>query len=228
MTRLTLLSLLIPLALWAPPSHAAAPASRPDWEAWLAARTTRASAAPPQVRWSSSGTVPRTIRGLILEPAPGARPEARAALVAPEVAARMGLSRADLAAPEVRGTARRSAVRFPQTFHGLPVLGHELVVVVRQDGAVVSVQNDLIAFDAPPTAGTLSAAEAVRLARAALPGSLATPAALAGARAVIVPLGHQAIRAWSVPVVTQPLHAYTVYVRADTGAILWIRNRMIQ
>jgi len=133
----------------------------------------------------------------------------------------------ELASARKSGTQTRKVYRYPQLYEGLSVEGHALVITVRRDGAVVAMENSLSVFAEPATDIKITPEAARARALAALDPTLSPEGSEVTPTLVVLPVNDVPVRVWRVPVAALPHGFYTIYVRADDGKVLWVRNQMI-
>ena len=181
-----------------------------------------------KARWSADNSRLEHVGGVLIPAADPRSPELRVAELANEIRVMQGMKAAELGAVRKSGTLTRKAYRYEQQYEGLPVEGHDLVINVRGDGAVVGFQNNLKTFMKPATAVHLSPESAHALALDALEEGLnPVVGAKVEPKLVVLPVFETPVRVWKVPVTALPHGFYTIYVRADDGKVLWVRNQMI-
>jgi hypothetical protein len=196
-----------------------------QWAAWLAQRD---DAAALKVRWNPDHSQIRSVQGLLLPSSSRSSRELGISEFVDQVLRVQGIRREHLGRVQKDGTRNRATWSFPQLYDGLPVEDHALVLKVRRDGALVGMENNLARFSKPPTPLILSAKEARIRALEIMDASYARQSAKAAPALVILPFGNAPVRAWRVPVTAWPHGLYCVYVRADDGRILWVRDQMIR
>ncbi len=199
----------------------AAPDAPTDaWQRWIAARP-----APAEFRatWNVDRSAVRSAHGVLLAPEKG-EPLARANALLAELRPVLGVGSSSLRYDETRGTTRRSAVRFVQTLDGLDVVGGEVVVSVRADGAVVGFESAIQRLATDVTPRVISARDALDRAHDLLGRAAPASARVEAVTPEIFPAGSVAVHAWRVPLNALPHGLFEVHVRADDGSILWVRN----
>jgi hypothetical protein len=117
-------------------------------------------------------------------------------------------------------------LRFEQTYEGLPVVGADLVVVVRRDGVVRIVSSSLEDLGAVGTRPVWTAADASDMARSRAHWFL--PASRPYTRLVVLALQGEGRLAWEVSFGRMPalLSNIWAYVDAKTGEVLRLENRV--
>ena len=207
-------------------SFAADVSEKDAWTSWLGKQE---SSTTLKARWSADQSRLQHVGGVLIPAADARSLERRVSDLATEIRVLQGMDVAELSAVRKSGTLTRKSYRYEQQYEGLPVEGHDLVINVRGDGAVVGFQNNLKTFLKPATLVNLTPKRAHELALDALEQGL-SPAA--GAKVeptlVVLPVFETPVRVWKVPVTALPHGFYTIYVRADDGKVLWVRNQMIR
>ena len=179
------------------------------------------------ITWTADKRHVKSMHGEIRPPVAGVEPRKRADDLlrdaAPAMEVRFGLLRH----VGTDRTTRRTVLRYQQTLEGLPVEGKQVVISVRKDGAVVGFEGDVARFNAEPTQEVIAPSEAV--ARAFDTVGVTPPEGKKKVRAekVILDVLGTPVRAFRVPVAALPHGLYQVYVRADDGRVVWVRNRMM-
>lgn len=176
-----------------------------------------AEAPLPQATRDLGGRV-RDAYGLLAAAQPGT-PEAIAGAYLREHAAALGIAEASrLDLRSVRGSLTMTHLRYAQLWDGQEVVGGEVSVHVRHDGAVMAVHSRAVER-VRAVEQAISADEATAIAQGVAEGA---PVAT---RAALLAQGLEAVHAWEVRFQhALPLSAWLVHVEAATGAILGARD----
>lgn len=168
------------------------------------------------VRDGLSGAV-RSLRGLSVE-VQGATPAERALAFVNQWRNVLDLGHSDVTLLDVKALPGRGhVVRFQQVHSGVVVEGRSLAIKVGLDGHVDNVTSDIVPFELPTPASTISA----EAAKAAVSNRFAVAMVGRPTKVVNVSAPHLARLAWRVPVAVIPLVAhFYVWVDAETGEIL--------
>ena len=205
-------------------SFAATNSVKGSWSNWLEAR---GDSAQLKTRWSPDHSRIESVQGVLIPSTDSRTLEQRVSALADEVRGIHDMKPSELASARKSGTQTRRVYRYAQLYEGLSVEGHALVITVRKDGAIVGMENGLSVFQAPATEVKVTPEAARVRALAALDPTL-SPANLEVTPALIIlPVNRVPVRVWRVPVAALPHGFYTIYVRADDGKVLWVRNQMI-
>ncbi len=168
------------------------------------------------VRDGLSGAV-RSLRGLSVEVS-GATPAERALAFVMQWRNVLDLGRSDVTLIDVKPLPGRGhVVRFQQVHSGVEVEGRSLAIKVGLDGRIDNVTSDIVPFELPLPAVTISP-EAAKL---AVQNRFAVAMVGRPTKVVNVSAPHLARLAWRVPVAVIPLVAhFYVWVDAETGEVL--------
>jgi Zn-dependent metalloprotease len=218
--------LLAPGPSVAPPEVAALADAAPTaaWSAWLGSVPDLERVA---ITWSRDKRHIRSAHGQIRPPVAGVEPRKRADDLLRDMAPAMALRFDLLRHAGTDRTTRRTVFRYQQTLGGLPVEGKQVVVSVRKDGAIVGFEGDVARFHAEPTPVLIAPSEAVARAYDAVGLVSAPGTSKVKLEKVILDVLGTPVRAFRVPVAALPHGLYQVYVRADDGRVVWVRNRMM-
>jgi len=211
----------------APPAGAAAfadAAPTAQWSKWLKSVPDLKRVA---ITWAVGKRHVRSMHGEIRPAVAGVEPRKRADDLLRELAPAMEVRFERMKHAGTDRTTRRTVLRYQQTFDGLPVEGKQVVISVRSDGAVVGFEGNVSRFDQGPTPEVIAPSEAVARALDAVGVSGGEKTQRTKPDKVILDVLGTPVRAFRVPVAALPHGLYQVYVRADDGRVVWVRNRMM-
>lgn len=208
-------------------AHALAAASPVDgsWTRWL---RTLGDVTELKVRWSPDKRQVESVRGPMVPSDAALSVEERVRGLAHNVLRLQKMAAEELGEPARGGTQNRKSFRYPQRFEGLPVEGHAILFTIDRHGTVVGMENTLVPFTEPITPVVISGEQARIRAFAALKHLFPMEGKLAESELIVLPVLNTPVRIWRVPVAALPYGLYSVYIRADDGRILWIRDQMIR
>jgi hypothetical protein len=199
----------------------ATPDQRTSWDQWIS-RTPQ----PEQIKltWRADAQVLRSAFGVLRNGRAGVALQRQVDNFVDELVPRYGVRASQLKPLGLEGTGRFKVARYQQTFQGLPVVQRQLSIRVRDDGAILGFESDLAAFDGSAAPAKISPDQAKRTAQNHLK---AKNAKVGAPTEVIMAQGTTPLRMFQVDVALPGMRFYSVYVRADTGKVLWVRDRVI-
>jgi len=208
------------LFMGASSAFASEPVQRASWDRWIEATPQHEQL---KLSWQPGDQQLRSAFGLLRAARADRTTEQQIRDFVADVAPRYGVRVQDLKSLGVTGKGRFKVERFEQRHQGLKVVQRQLSVRARADGAILGFESDLAPISGQAAPAKISAEQAKIVAT----NHINEKTAKAGNPAqVIMVQGTTPLRMFQVDVALPGMRFFSVYVRADNGKVLWVRNRV--
>ncbi len=196
-------------------------ATTPGWDSWLKLGP---DAAQLDIQWDSKTQTPRAIRGPMATVQGNQKISDVVEQLARDFSSLMGLGSDAMSPSTVERWRGQTVYRFNQMLEGIPVEGHQLVIGAKANGDVVSLQNGLVVLQGGLGPRSIRPEQARELAKTGFKKDVMVPSEPVE---VVLAHGTVPVRAYRVPVRGASGGMWFVFVRADDGRVVWIRDAAI-